>query len=454
MTDIIYLIAGVAAGIVATFLVMRSRIASQKEITKLKDQLIAEKESEAASAKEETEQFRNELSKSNSSLSALQKENEILIEQAKKSAAESEKRFQEQIQTVKSELQNASHELLKARQQELENGNKTNMDSIITPLKETINEMKKSMMQNTETNVANKASIEKAIEDLMKRTSEIGEDADKLAKAIKNESKVQGNWGELILESILERSELKEGIHYDKQTTLRDDKGNVLYNDESNKRMIPDIIVHYPDNKDLIIDSKVSLTAFYDYCNAPDEATKEAAVKRHLDSVCKHVDELAKKNYSSYITAPRKTLDYVVMFVPNESALQLALYTDQKLWRESFERGVFITSEQNLLALLRMIQLAWTQVKQVQNQQKVFDTAQKMLDRISAFVKEYEAVGASLEKAQKQFNDCHKKIYSGNQSVIKAANELIALGAKASTGKTIPEAEPDLLSSASEPTEQ
>ena len=204
----------------------------------------------------------------------------------------------------------------------------------------------------------------------------------------------------------------------------------MLFHDETGKRLIPDVIVHYPDNKDLIIDSKVSLTAFVDYCNATDETEKLLALKRHLQSLRAHCKELQKKNYSSYIKAPRVSLNYVVMFVPNESAMQLALYEDNALWREAFENGVFITSEQNLLALLRMIQLAWSQVKQARNQQEIFDEVNKLLDRVGDFMKRYEDLGKKIESLQGSYDDTKKKLYTGNQSVVKAAEKLIEMGGK------------------------
>jgi DNA recombination protein RmuC len=319
---------------------------------------------------------------------------------------------------------------LQQREDSLVKANDVHLNAVLNPLKNEIEGMKKSMVDNIKTNSENKASLEKAIEGLMKRTQDIGNDANNLAKALKNESKTQGNWGELILENILEKSGLTEGEHYEKQSAIKDSKGNSIFHDETGSRLIPDIVVHYPDNKDLIIDSKVSLTAFVDYCNAADESEKSIALKRHLNSLRNHCKELQKKNYSSYIKSPRISLDYVIMFVPNESAMQLALYEDASLWREAFENGVFITSEQNLLALLRMIQLAWAQVKQARNQQEVFEAVNKLLDRVGEFIKRYEDLGKKIEYLKNSYDDTRSKLYSGNQSVVKAAEKLIDMGGK------------------------
>ena len=362
--------------------------------------------------------------------SSLQTQIDLMKEQEVKNEELRNKQFETQINALKSELQNTTEKLLQQREDSLVKANDVHLNAVLNPLKNEIEGMKKSMVDNIKTNSENKASLEKAIEGLMKRTQDIGNDANNLAKALKNESKTQGNWGELILENILEKSGLTEGEHYEKQSAIKDSKGNSIFHDETGSRLIPDLVVHYPDNKDLIIDSKVSLTAFVDYCNAADESEKSIALKRHLNSLRNHCKELQKKNYSSYIKSPRVSLDYVVMFVPNESAMQLALYEDGTLWREAFENGVFITSEQNLLALLRMIQLAWAQVKQARNQQEIFEAVNKLLDRVGEFVKRYEDLGKKLETLQGSYDDAKKKLYAGNQSVVKAAEKLIDMGGK------------------------
>lgn len=362
--------------------------------------------------------------------SSLQTQISMMKEQEVKNEELRNKQFETQIKALKSELQNTTEKLLQQREESLSKANNIQLDALLNPLKNEIEGMRKSMTDNIKTSSENKASLERAIEELMKRTQDIGNDANNLAKALKNETKTQGNWGELILENILEKSGLTEGEHYEKQTAIKDSKGNTVFHDETGKRLIPDVVVHYPDNKDLIIDSKVSLTAFVDYCNSADDTEKSIALRRHLQSLRNHYRELQKKNYSSYIKAPRVSLNYVIMFVPNESAMQLALYEDASLWREAFENGVFITSEQNLLALLRMIQLAWSQVKQARNQQEVFDEVNKLLDRVGEFMKRYEDLGRKIEGLQTSYVDTRKKLYDGNQSVVKAAEKLVEMGGK------------------------
>lgn len=413
------------------------------ELTKTKveekDYLISTKEREISDINTKIEELRNNNSEIVAQRDTALKEVEILKEQMERSEKERSEAFNQQLQMAKEQLQNATQDILKQREESLNKANNEQMGNVVTPLKEQLEAIQKQVTENIKTTTDNKASIEKAIEELMKRTMEIGNDANNLARALKNESKTQGNWGELILEKLLESSGLEEGVHYDRQTTIRDSAGRPIFHDETGKRLIPDVIIHYPDGKDCIIDSKVSLSDYLDYCNAETDDTREQALKRHIISIRKHVKELAGKDYSSYIQPPHQRLNYTIMFVPNEFATQLALQNDRLLWREAFDKGVFITSEQNLLALLRMIQIAWTQVQQARNQQEVIDQARKLLDRISDFTERFDKVGEQIQKANDSFGSAKDKLYNGQQSIIKAAKDMEKLGYKPSPKRQLPE---------------
>ena len=206
-----------------------------------------------------------------------------------------------------------------------------------------------------------------------------------------------------------------------------------------------DVILHYPQGQDVIIDSKVSLVAYQRYVNAEQPEEKERALQEHIKSVRQHVTELSRKDYSKYIKAPRESVDFVIMFVPFESSLQLALVNDPTLWRDAFERKVFITGEQNLLGILHMIHIAWVQNQQAENQEKVFDIAEQLLDRIGDFVQRYNKVGEQLDQARKSFEYSTNKLMEGRQSVVQKANELKALGAKENPNRRIPKTEDGLL---------
>lgn len=459
--NIIFLIIGLLAGFGGGWLFLKSRTAAllaqlnaKQEETERERQLRNSEQERNALREKELEQRLNHLNDENKELRSARdvsgREIELLHEQIKREETASEERLREQIRLVREQMQNATEQMLKQRSDELSENNQSQMSALLTPLKQSITEMKQTMESNRDVHNRNTASLEKAIEDMMKRTADIGKEADKLAHALRNESKIQGNWGELILDDLLCGQGLKEGLHYEKQVTLRDSQGKVLRNEESGKKMIPDTILHYPDGKDAIIDSKVSLTAFVDYQNAENEEERNEALRRHVQSIRQHVNELARKDYSSYIKPPRQSLNYVIMFVPNESALQLALQSEPTLWHEAFERGVFITSEQNLMAALRMIQIAWTQVQQARNQEAIFDTARMLLDRVADFLKFFDEMGQKLQDAHSCYVKSANKLRDGRQSVVGGANKLIRLGAKPSSNKNIPETNESGIPSQSE----
>ena len=430
--DFIGFMAGLVLGAAAVWFWAKARVASWKTLWEARGE---ELDKLAARADALDRENRELISGKQRAETELQTLHERVLHEGE----ERERHFQEQLRLVEEQLKNATREMLGQRTQELSRQNTEQMSAIINPLKETIGQMRTAMDQSRETHVKNTATLEKAIEDVMKRTVEIGAEADKLASALRNESKVQGNWGELILDELLESQGLTEGVHYEKQVLLRDKQGKAILNEETGQRMIPDTVLHYPDGKDAIIDSKVSLTAFVDYQNAETDEERAAALQRHVKSVRNHVDELARKNYSAYIKPPRQALNYVIMFVPNEGALQLALAQAPDLWREAFSKGVFVTGEQNLTAALRIIQIAWTQVRQAQNQEAIFETARMLLDRVADFIGHFETMGQKLQDASTAYQKAVDKLKDGRLSVVGAANKLIKLGAKTSAKKTIPE---------------
>ncbi len=432
MEGIIFAVVGLLLGGLLVFLWMNGRLSHSRTVAEMKTR---ECEEQAVKCEQLGSENKNLLADNQT----LRRELTICREQMAREDEARNRHFKEQLELVREQLQNASREMLRQRTQELDAQNVSQMSAIINPLKETISSMKAAMDQSRDTHNRNTASLEKAIEDVMKRTQEIGAEADRLATALRNESKVQGNWGEMILDELLESQGLKEGIHYEKQVTLRDRSGKAVLNEESGKRMIPDTILHYPDGKDAVIDSKVSLTAFVDYQNAETDEQRAEALQRHVKSVRQHVAELARKDYSAYIKSPRQALNYVIMFVPNEGALQLALSAAPNLWREAFSTGVFITGEQNLIAALRIIQIAWTQMQQAQNQEAIYDTARMLLDRVADFIGHFETVGQKLQDASSYYAKAADKLKDGRLSVVGAANKLIKLGAKTSAKKVIPE---------------
>ena len=347
-----------------------------------------------------------------------------------------------QIETLKAQFASESEKLLKAREEELDRRAKATFENIAGGLDKNIRDMKEAFEQNkkthTETSQALKVNIENAVKNLQEQTLSIGGKADNLAEALKGRNKAQGNWGEVILDNLFTAEGLREGRDYDKEETLRDEHGQILLNEDTAKRMRPDFILHYPNGNDIIIDSKVVLTAMYDYYAAEDEAAKAEAAVRNLAAIKEQVKKLAKKDYSSYLQPGHKMLDYVIMFVPVYSALRLAYESDRNLWHDAYAQGVLITTEETLMPFLRMINIAWTSHEQVANQQQIITAAETVLARVSDFCTAHAKMGKKLNEALEQYDACDKKIRERGQSIVVAANKLISYGVPQPKKKALP----------------
>ena len=340
-------------------------------------------------------------------------------------------RFDETMAKVSAQVKIATDDMLKQRQKEFAESSNTNLGQIVTPLRETIEKMKQTMSESTLKQTELSAAMKENLENMMKHSAEAKQSADELARVFKHKSKVQGNWGERVLEELLDSQGLQCGIHYERECVIRDAAGNVVKTDTGGN-LRPDVILHLDTTREVIIDSKVSLTAFMNYVNAENDDARQDFLKLHIDSIQKHVKELSKKDYSSYIQAPKQKMDYVIMFVPHTGALWTALNAQPDLWRKAMEQNVFIADEQTLFAALRMINLTWRQIEQAQNHEKVYGLANEMLDRVGKFMRNYDAIGKALEKAQEAYEDGGKKLSDKGQSIITTCNKLERLGAKQS----------------------
>ncbi len=352
--------------------------------------------------------------------------------------AAQQSRFEETIQKVTAQVKSATEDMLKERQKEFAESSNENIGQIVNPLKETIEQMKKAMSESTIKQTELGGEMKSHIENMIRQSEAARKSADELTRAFKHGSKVQGDWGEAILDELLESQGLTKGIHYDVQTYIRDKNGDIIMSDEGSK-MRPDIILHLDKQREVIIDSKVSMTSFMDYVNAENEDDKEKFLKAHVDSLNKHVKELSTKDYSSYIKSPKVKMDYVIMFVPHTGALWTALNAQPDLWRKAMEKNVFIADEQSLFAALRIINLTWTQIAQAQNQEEVFKLANEILDRVGQFMKKYQAIGKALGAATEAYNEGEKKLQPNGQSILQTCNKLIKVGAKQSVKNPLPQ---------------
>ena len=360
-----------------------------------------DKEESIALVKESYERTMNELKSSHEkALADLKAGHEKMVADLRRTHEEDLGR---QLETVKAQVTSESERLLKAREEELEKRAKITFETLAGGLDRNIKDMKEAFEQNrkthTETSQSLKENLENAVKNLREQTASIGGKADSLADALRGRNKTQGNWGEVILDNLFTNEGMREGRDYDKEETLRDEQGNIIRNEDTSRRMRPDYILHYPDGNDVVVDSKVVLTAVDDYFRATDEEAKADAMSRNLAAIRDQVRNLARKDYSRYLTPGRKMLDYVIMFVPVYSALRLAYESDRNLWQDAYRQGVLITTEETLMPFLRMIRIAWTSHEQVANQKQIIATAETVLARVSDFCTAHAKMGKKLEEA-------------------------------------------------------
>ena len=418
-------IAAVAAALISwaiTHFAAQSKFV--RETSRLEGELNSEKalrEHEAQVARERLGQARADYDKT---LADLKESQKAVIEATKNELAlENEKRMKAREESIKKEAAETIKNITDG------------LDKNIKEMKEAFEAQKKA---GTEDAASIKTKFEETVRNLEKQTDAIGTQAGDLAKALKGQSKMQGVFGETILENILQKEGLQAGRDYDAEFYLRDRKGNIIQNEETGRKMRPDFALHFPDNTDVLLDSKVSLTALADYYSAGTDEQKKDASKRNLESVLSHIAELTSKEYQKYVEG-RTTLEYVIMFIPNYGAYQLAKQEDPDIFAKAFRQNVLITTEETLIPFLRLIRSAWIQKDQLDNMADIVSGAQKMVDRVATFCEKNAEVGNALGRTVKLFEENTQRLVDGRQSIVKAANEVIAAGVKLTPGKVLPE---------------
>ena len=406
---------------------------------KAREEALAQSERQLAElktdARERLETCRREADER---LETCKREADDRLSEAKREGAEQRARelgelrrsYEAQMELFKEQLTNAAEKLLKESRGELVESNASKIDELFKPIKDDIMRMEQAMNDNREAATARNTRFEEAFKQMMASNERLGNEADRLSNALRRKNKVSGDFGELILTELLESQGLKEGEHFDTQVMLRDAGGRALQNEETGARMRPDVVFHLGDDREVVLDSKVSLTAYVDYQNAGSEEERADALARHIDSVRAHVKELACKDYSSYIAKPKSTIDFVIMFVPFEGALQLALAECPALWREAFERRVFIAGGQTLIAALHIIKMTWINIRQERNTLQIKEEARKLIDRVAKFYDEFQKVGKQLEAASAAYDAVARRVGMGNQSILAMGNRLEDLGAR------------------------
>ena len=434
----LYIIIGIAVGAVVLYVVMDKRLDAVNVASGKKDIELSMKSEQLNAATSRVSHLESENRDLHAKSESQGRELELVRQQMGDELKRRDEQFQEQLRTAREQLQNMAQQLMEASATKLKEQNTEAMTGITQPLKEAITNMQKAINENQKESAAHSASFREQMLQMMQQTQQLGEKAENLTNVLRRDNKVSGNMGEIILGDLLASQGLTEGIHYEVQARLRDELGRPLKNDETGREMQPDVILHYPQGQDAIVDSKVSLVAYEKYVNAETPEDKERYLQDHIKSVRSHVNELARKDYSKYIKNGRETVDFVIMFVPFESSLQLALANDPTLWREAFEKKVFVTGEQNLLGILHMIHIAWVQNQQAENQEKVFGLAEQLLDRLGDFVQRYNDLGEKIHKVQEAYDSANNKLVTGRQSVAQKGRELVDLGAKENANRKIP----------------
>ncbi|MDD6780379.1 MAG: DNA recombination protein RmuC [Prevotellaceae bacterium] len=406
----VFLLVGLVLGLVVGMLLTKSRMLEEKT------SLVASRNV----LQNETDQLRRQLSEQ-------EKRHTSQIDELRQQQKE---QLEQQSALIREQINNASEQILKKRAEELQRNNTEQLSTILTPLHERLQQMREAVEKSERGQTLAMERLDAVIKENLRQVHEVGERADKLAEALTSENKTQGDFGELRLRTLLINMGLEEGVQFEEQATMRDERGKTIYEEENGRRMMPDVILHFPDDRDVIIDSKMSLKAFEEYFNAESEEDKDRALTRHIASVRSHVKELAHKNYSSYIRKGRQKLDFVLMYVYSESALQLALANDVTLWKEAYDQGVVISGSQNLYMILRVLEMTWRQVRQAENQEEIMKVADEVVNRVQMFYERFLDVEDQLEKTRKAFDSLKTNTSPSGKSIITAASKLLDYGAR------------------------
>lgn len=354
----------------------------------------------------------------------LEKELEMLQKQNREEAAKRDALFTEQLRLAKEEIKTLSQTILEERQRKLQETNKTQMESILTPLEKQLKDLKERANEIHEKNISDRATMAKELEQLRKMNENISKEANDLTQALKGETKAQGNWGEMLLERQLEYMGFEEGKHYKKQSFIKDEYGLEIKNEEG-KRLQPDIIIQYPQGREVIIDSKVSLTNYVNFIGATDEQERTDQLKKHISSLKRHIEELSAKQYGRYNS---KSPEFVMMFVPNESAYITAIKEDSNLWNFAFDRKILIVGPTSILSALQLALDLWKREDQSVNIQKIIDEVCKLYDKMASFCKTFKGIGDNISNTQKKYDEALKQLSEGRGNIISRFDNIQKMG--------------------------
>jgi DNA recombination protein RmuC len=396
------------------FFVQRVKIASLQEANLL--------------VQESVEALENQLNTLRERYQKSQLQRAVIESKYEQEIASSQEKL-ELLQNAKDELSrefsNLSNKIFQEKNKEFSSLNKEQLELFLKPFREQVGEFAKRSREQFEVELKERHLLKSELKRLEEMNAQLAQEALNLTKALKGENKTQGNWGELVLENILEHSGLRKGSEYELQKSLKDGDG---------KRYQPDVIIHMPDNRDIIVDAKVSLRAYERYINAEDENEKRVALKEHLNSISRHIKELSNKKYEALESI--NTLDFVLMFMPIEGAFLLALKEDGEFFKHAFEENILVVSPSTLLVTLRTIEHIWRTKHQQEHAKKIAKEAEAMVEKLILFVEEMQNFGIMLQKTQESYDKAMNRLSTGRGNVIKRAQNIVKLGIK--TKKELP----------------
>jgi DNA recombination protein RmuC len=398
--------------IAVVFLVLQERRHAAEKAA-----LVQDYEARRDVLQEEVASLKSEKAALESRLEVQQQAQEAMLQAEKEHAAKSLEEMRSAFKALSAE--NSEH---------FRKASAESVGELLKPIQEKFKEFSEHVKSSDEKNAERSGSMEKMIRILSEQSRSVGDQARALADAITGQSKTQGDFGEMLLVDLLRESGLQEGVNFDVQNVLRDELGHEIKSDDG-RVMIPDVIVHYPDGGEVIVDSKVSLKAFVEWNQATLPEDRKKWAREHIRSIRSHVDELRGKDYASYIPEGRRKIDYNLMFVPIENAFRLMQEEEPLLWQQAKNQGVLIVSQMSLAIVLNMILVAWRQFDQQRNIQEVFKTASELMSALENWMGEYAKMGERLEALNKSYGESTRMLKESSQSVVKKVAKLEKLGA-------------------------